>query len=86
MANKTEVKPITIKIKPNKDGRAIVTLYGSEIDCTELTEDGVAKFHKFGKDYEVTVASTAKKSTKKKKVAKAQEAPVADEAEAPLES
>lgn len=60
-----------IKANTNKDGKVIVKLYGAEIDVTDKVKDGVAKFRKFGADYEVQV-KPAKKIKVKAEEAKAE--------------
>jgi hypothetical protein len=56
-----------IKIKPNKDERAIATLYGKDFDLTELTgDDGKGEFKAFGKTYQFEI--TSKSRAKRKRV------------------
>lgn len=57
----------TIKVKPNEDGRAIIRLYGTDIDVTDKADkDGKGFIHFAGDDYNFEIeGKTAKKTTKK---------------------
>jgi hypothetical protein len=54
-----------IKITPDKNGRAIATLYGKDFDLTEMAdESGKGTFKAFSKEYEFQIVS---RSTSKRK-------------------
>lgn len=56
---------IVLKVTKNKDGRAIVNLYGREIDITEMgDENGKGSFKQFGKVYDFRIVEPETKKTK----------------------
>lgn len=62
-----------IKIKPNKDGKSIITLYGKEFDVTnQADEAGFGKLEAFGEVYQfqITEISTVRVELANKKAKK----------------
>jgi hypothetical protein len=62
---------MAIKVKPDKDGRIIINLYGKEIEVSEkeFDENGCATIKRFGETYELKLNKPAKKkATKPKKI------------------
>lgn len=54
-----------IKINPNKDGRAIATIYGKDFDLTEMAdENGKGTFKAFGNEYQFAIKKSRKNTVK----------------------
>lgn len=55
-----------IKVNPNKDGRAIATIYGKDFDLTEMAdENGKGTFKAFGNEYQFEIKKWRKASATK---------------------
>lgn len=49
-----------IKVKPNKDGKAIITLYGKEFDVTDRADEaGFGKLEAFGEVYRFEIVENS---------------------------
>ena len=49
-----------IKVKPSKDGKAIITLYGREFDVTDLVDSaGFGKLEAFGEVYQFEIVENS---------------------------
>lgn len=49
-----------IKVKPNKDGKAIITLYGREFDVTDLAGSaGFGRLEAFGEVYQFEIVENS---------------------------
>lgn len=51
-----------IKVTPDSNGRAIITLYGQDYDVTNLADEtGKGSFKKFGEQYSFEIVSKTRK-------------------------
>lgn len=49
-----------IKVKPNKDGKAVITLYSREFDVTDLADSaGFGKLEAFGEVYQFEIVENS---------------------------
>lgn len=49
-----------IRVKPNKDGKAIITLYGKEFDVTDQADEaGFGKLEAFGEVYQFEIVENS---------------------------
>lgn len=55
-----------IKVKPDKDGRVFVNLYGQEIEITDFDKEGRAVLNRFGETYEFVLDQPKPKKKAKK--------------------
>lgn len=81
----------TIKVTPNENGRAIITLYGQDIDVTDKADkDGKGFLHFAGDDYIFEIVKddkpAGKKPAKKAKKAKAEKKVEVEGAESEAET
>lgn len=54
-----------IKVKPNKDGKVIIKLYGKEFDVTNRADSaGLGKLEAFGEVYQFEIVRNDKNSKK----------------------
>lgn len=49
-----------IRVKPNKDGKAVITLYGKEFDVTDQADEtGFGKLEAFGEVYQFEIVENS---------------------------